>query len=310
MGTLTAGVPRLDEHCPHKLPSSCRLTARPVCCACQDTRPHCASYSVYVDGVGFVQRGTRWQGYCWFCREFWNNRVAASGLSPPQTRIPEEPDQTEFLDRWYDFHRGYRILTTDDGTEILMDVSGEPLHGVAPGCLPRTLEELRTGRPAALGLSSAPRQTQASAGAPEGPSESIEDTIGALLDEANAEDAERRDVMNRHLPAMSTADPSGSPSSTAGPSQPPRHTTVQDRRERYMTEDYARVFGTREEMESQGEDYYSPISGMFNRAWDRYRRAEEQRRNPDGPDPDVSVAALNQTSEVFENEVPDPSLVC
>ena len=68
MGTLTADVPRLAEHCPHKLPSSCRLTSIPLCCACADRRPHSTSYSKYVDGVGLVQRGTRWQNYCWFCK--------------------------------------------------------------------------------------------------------------------------------------------------------------------------------------------------------------------------------------------------
>jgi hypothetical protein len=68
MGTLTAGCPRLDSHCPHKLPTSCRLTSTPNCCACADERPHSRTYSVYIDGVGFVQRGTRWQSYCWFCK--------------------------------------------------------------------------------------------------------------------------------------------------------------------------------------------------------------------------------------------------
>ncbi|KAF2457505.1 hypothetical protein BDY21DRAFT_344027 [Lineolata rhizophorae] len=68
MGTLTADVPRLPEHCDHKLPTSCRLTASPKCCACQDNRPHSAAYTVYVDGLGLVPRGTRWQNYCWFCK--------------------------------------------------------------------------------------------------------------------------------------------------------------------------------------------------------------------------------------------------
>lgn len=68
MGTLTAGCPRLDVHCPHKLATSCRLTSTPNCCACADERPHSRLYRVYVDGVGYVQRGTRWQSYCWFCK--------------------------------------------------------------------------------------------------------------------------------------------------------------------------------------------------------------------------------------------------
>lgn len=68
MGTLTAECPRLDAHCPHKLATSCRLTSTPSCCACADERVHSRLYRVYIDGVGYVQRGTRWQSYCWFCK--------------------------------------------------------------------------------------------------------------------------------------------------------------------------------------------------------------------------------------------------
>jgi hypothetical protein len=68
MGTLTADCPRLDTHCDHKLATSCRLTSTPRCCACADERPHSRTYRVYIDGVGFVQRGNRWQSYCWFCK--------------------------------------------------------------------------------------------------------------------------------------------------------------------------------------------------------------------------------------------------
>ena len=68
MTTLTASIPRLSEHCSHKLPTSCRLTALPICCACQDKRPHSSSYSKYIDGVGFVLGGTRQEKYCWMCK--------------------------------------------------------------------------------------------------------------------------------------------------------------------------------------------------------------------------------------------------
>jgi hypothetical protein len=39
-----------------------------------------------------------------------------------------------------------------------------------------------------------------------------------------------------------------------------------------------RLFGTREEMVAQGDNYESPIGGMFDRADERFRRAEEVRR--------------------------------
>lgn len=146
MGTLTGNIERLPGYCEHKLPTSCRLTSIPNCCACADERAHSASYSTYIDGVGFVLRGNRWQRYCWFCKEFWENRVKVSGLRPGQTRIPEVPDQTAFLERWYEFHRGYRIVKKEDGGEERVSVLGEDWREVSPGCLPRTLEEMREGR--------------------------------------------------------------------------------------------------------------------------------------------------------------------
>lgn len=63
-----------------------------------------------------------------------------------ETRIPAVPDQADFLNRWYEFHQGFRVVTRDDGSEERIAVLGEDLRDVAPGCLPRTLEELRAGR--------------------------------------------------------------------------------------------------------------------------------------------------------------------
>lgn len=133
MGTLTAGQPRLDSYCDHKLPTSCRLSSIGECCACYDERQHTSSYSTYIDGIGYVSRGTRWQRYCWFCKEFWANRVEAAGLDPRQTRIPEVPDQAPFLARWYEFHQGFRVVTREDGSEERIAVLGEDLRDVAPG---------------------------------------------------------------------------------------------------------------------------------------------------------------------------------
>jgi len=47
-------------------------------------------------------------------------------------------------------------------------------------------------------------------------------------------------------------------------------------REKRTAENYMRVFGTREDFER--EDYISPIGGMFNRAWERFRVAEDTRQ--------------------------------
>lgn len=53
--------------CTHKNTSRCMLTL-PGCCACSDLRPHTPSYYVYVDGMGSVPQGTRWNSYCDHCK--------------------------------------------------------------------------------------------------------------------------------------------------------------------------------------------------------------------------------------------------
>lgn len=397
MGTLTADQPRLAEYCDHKLPTSCRLSSIPECCACADERAHAASYSTYIDGIGFVPRGNRWQRYCWFCKEFWENRVAASGLRPGQTRIPEVPDQKEFLERWYEFHQGYRTIRKDDGTEERVAVLGEELREVSPGYLPRTLEELRAGRERSEMEEQMRIQAQVAVQEEQQPETSIEDTLDQLFQAASTEDVpapvqQHAAPTNIHAQAMTAAgtrnreyqarriaalrrelfrmrngiervisglrelgenvpdateatgrladlgrtldDISGAPSTeqadlairsvrnlteTAGASQTDRATanmqarvdeardhmndarrmrdqaaseldvaeqefrTSQRRvqqlqREQRTAENYMRIFGTREEMAAQGENYESPIGGMFSRAYERFRAAEEVRQ--------------------------------
>jgi hypothetical protein len=99
MGTLTADMPRLDEYCPHKLPTSCRLTSTPLCCACADERQHTATYRVYIDGIGFVHRGTRWQSYCWFCK----------GRAPLYTRLVLDSRVKEWFGS-FDYAQSYLLL--------------------------------------------------------------------------------------------------------------------------------------------------------------------------------------------------------
>lgn len=407
MGTLTVGQPRLPNYCDHKLPTSCRLTSIGECCACYDNRAHAASYSTYIDGVGFVLRGTRWQRYCWFCKEFWENRVQASGLRPAQTRIPDVPDQSEFVERWNEFHQGYRTVKRDDGNEERVAVLGEDLREVAPGCLPRTLDELRAGRERSE-IEERERQERLRAqNAQEQPVDtgpSLEDALESMLQAAASEEsvpsttrpqtasqtdhtwqnihaqamapaasrnreyqARRIAALRRELHRMrngiervisglrelgenvpdhteastrlselgSTLDNiSGVPSSEhaqrainsvnaltdnvattqsdrtlasiqARVDEARQHVNEarrnrdqaaaeldvaeQDLRnsqsrlrqlqnEQRTTENYMRLFGTREEMVAQGENYESPIGGMFTRAMERFRVAEETRR--------------------------------
>lgn len=62
-----------------------------------------------------------------------------------ETQIPDRPDQTSFLSKWYDWHRGYRIIRHDDGREERQALVGENLADMEPGNLPRTAHELRNG---------------------------------------------------------------------------------------------------------------------------------------------------------------------
>lgn len=399
MGTLTANQPRLEYYCEHKLPTSCRLSSIGECCACYDERGHSAAYTVYVDGVGLTDRGTRWQRYCWFCKEFWEARVRASGLRPGQTRIPLVPDQSSFLDRWYEFHRGYRVITEEDGSEERVAVLGEDMRDVDPGCLPRTLEELREGRERSE--TEAAERVQhhdtAQEEAPAGPT--LEDTLDQLFLEASDDEAgsasraqQPENTQNIHGQAMVATgsrnreyqarriaalrrelhrmrngiervisglrefgenvpdageatgrltalgrtldDISGAPSNEeadlairsvadlehsvqasetdrtmsnmqARIEEAREHVNEARRmrdqaaseldnaeqefrtsnrrlqqlqRDQRTAENYTRLFGTREEMLAQGDDYESPVGGMFSRAYERFNVAEQVRQ--------------------------------
>ncbi|KAK6389885.1 hypothetical protein LTR65_006155 [Meristemomyces frigidus] len=56
-----------------------------------------------------------------------------------------------------------------------------------------------------------------------------------------------------------------------------QHRHHQLQREQRTTENYLRLFGTREEMLAQGDQYESPIGSMFTRAQERFRAAEDVR---------------------------------
>lgn len=356
-------------------------------------------------------------------QEFWENRVAATNLRPAQTRIPEVPDQTEFLKRWYEFHRGYRIVTREDGSEERIAVLGEDFKDVSPGHLPRTLDELRAGqeRSAADQHQYVVVQEQ-----PVNDGPSLEDTLDQMFDAADAEasnelrshpiatadpaptttvnvagqvmqgaNSRNREYQNRRIASLrrelhrmrhgverviaglrelgesvpdsteatgrlaqldrsldsilgertaaTTRNGQNGQSSVASATTTnaqarniqgiqqrleeatARHTEAEQarrdavaeldeverhlalartareeavsnldgadvefrhsrqqlnqlQRERRTTENYVRLFGTREDIEQQGADYESPIGGLFNRAWERFRMAEQTRQ--------------------------------
>ncbi|KAF2751130.1 hypothetical protein M011DRAFT_483102 [Sporormia fimetaria CBS 119925] len=321
MGTLTADCPRLDSHCPHKLATSCRLTSTPNCCACADERPHSLTYRVYIDGVGFVQRGTRWQSYCWFCKEFWTNRLAATDppLETSQTRIPEVPDQTEFLARWFEFHQGYRIVKNADGEEQRIAVLGEELKEVSPGFLPRTLDEMRrrvsntAQRPANRFRR---RRLTSEDARPNEPLQSIEDALDELLELSSDDEPDTEvDTSPTTGPAHSDSQHTENQSGEQVVSAADREFAANVGQ---IIAGATRIFGTREEIDR--DDYVSPITTMYSRAYNAYYARNNAQSRPEVTEPirpdaeppvegqttTMNIAELDGTSDSGANTPTDP----
>jgi hypothetical protein len=211
--------------------------------------------------------------------EFWNNRLAATDppLEAPQTQVPHIPDQTEFLERWFEFHRGYRTVTQPDGSEARRAVVGEPFSDVSPGFLPRTLDQLRAGRENDASRADnifRRRRLTSERERPEEPQQSIEDALDSLLDGLSDDEQAPELVAAGALLADMPRRSSGS-----GLSRPLTRTEINLQRARDRV---ARVFGTREDV--QRDDYESPLSTMYNRAEQRYQQAEERRATGEAMD--------------------------
>lgn len=159
-----------------------------------------------------------------------------------------------------------------DGTEQRIAVIGEPLHEVSPGFLPRTLDQLRAGiendarRPENILRR---RRLTAEDERPTEPQQSLEDALDSLIDADSDEEASNNTSANTgQAAAENTMAPhrtNDSVESSGGAA--PRRQRAQER--------FARIFGTREDV--QQDDYESPLSNMYNRAWTRYRQAEDHR---------------------------------
>lgn len=100
-------------------------------------------------------------------------------MDSSESRVPEIPSQVEFLNKWFEYHRGYRIEKGKEEEEKRVEMKPEiPWREVDPGTLPikNDVERLATIRHAPVARTA------------EEPSESIESALDALLGEAE-EDA-------------------------------------------------------------------------------------------------------------------------
>ncbi|KAJ4363575.1 hypothetical protein N0V83_009871 [Neocucurbitaria cava] len=226
--------------------------------------------------------------------KFWSNRLACTDppLEISQTRIPEIPDQTDFLERWWEFHQGHRVIKRPGGSEQRIAVIGEPFKEVSPGFLPRTLDQLRAGvqndarrpenRLRRRRLSSEEEQ-------PQQPQQSLEDALDDILN--GLSDDETPSAETQHVPQTSETLEHEAPEQTRPVTS--RADQLQRARERF-----ARVFGSREEV--QQDDYESPLTQMYGRAYDRYRQAEERRAEGTTSAPALDGLSVQERRDIEE----------
>lgn len=238
--------------------------------------------------------------------EFWNNRIQATepALEPSQTRIPLVPDQTEFLERWFEFHQGHRFARAADGTDHCIAVIGEPFRNVSPGFLPRTLDELRTGR---SNDASRPenrirrrRLTSEEERPQEEPQQSIEDALDNLLNEISDEETPLTHTAQHQLPRSHQEQHEN----IVQPQTQPQEATetginaALTRAQRRARERLVRVFGSLEDVAR--EDYESPLSTLYNRADARYQQAEARRATGDTTAPSTEGMSARERRDIEE----------
>ena len=230
-------------------------------------------------------------------QEFWENRIAATDppILPRETRIPEKPDQSEFLHRWFEYHRGHspaempwkevapghlpltgpakRFVTSQGARQEARRTDHVSLESTLDSLLEAASNEREMQRPSRQHASS-PRSRESRTTSLRGHIPTL-GQIQAAQERINAA-AERRQLLSESL-AAADAELRGC-----------RERHAQLSRECRTAQNFERVFGTRDEVRELGSNYVSPLLSMFSRAYDRYAIAEEVR---------AEERASNQNSE-------------
>lgn len=173
-----------------------------------------------------------------------------------------------------------------------MPVIGEPFKEVSPGFLPRTLDQLRAGvennamRPENRLMR---RRLSSEEERPEEPQQSLEEALDDLLNEVS--DNETPSTEDQTVPQIAEL-----PGSV--PVEPLRPLTRGEAQLQRARERFARVFGSREDI--QQDDYESPLTTMYGRAYDRYRQAEERRAEGTTTAPALDGLSAQERREIEE----------
>jgi hypothetical protein len=182
------------------------------------------------------------------------------------------------------------LVRNTDGSEQRIAVIGESFHDVSPGFLPRTLDQLRRGRTndALRAENRFRRRRLSEEDRVDEPHTTIEDALDDLLENASDED----EVQGPVSPHQAQPD-MPRPTLPDGLPQPLTRSeaTAQRARERF-----ARVFGTREEVEQ--DDYVSPLASMYTRAWQRHQQAEARRASGDVTAPALEGLPENERRDI------------
>lgn len=124
---------------------------------------------------------------------------------------------------------------------------------------------------------------------PSEPQQSLEDALDNLLEEESDDEVP---AALEQTPSHITETPQGQSNDFVGPLN-----EAASRRQRAQ-ERFARVFGSIEDV--QQDDYESPLSNMYNRAWTRYRQAEDLRAAGDTDAPPLEGLSVQERRDIEE----------